>query len=252
MHDKNHHDTVRREFKKQAQEWLKRQDNLADFAEGLAFSTQDHVLDVATGTAIFARAIAPHVKRAFGCDISYPMLEQAQGFSVPNLYLSISAAEHLPYPDNKFDAVISRYALHHWLQPQTVLAEMYRVCHANGRIVLTDIVAPEEPELAESYNQIERMRDPSHTHAISFKYLQTLIQVSGFAIVTTDVNQGSEIDVEAWFSLANTPNTVRQQVLMQFEAELDGSTKTGLFPYTRDGKLKMKTDVVTVIGIKNN
>ena len=247
---KDQHDTVRREFKKQAQEWLKRQDNLADFAAGLEFSAEDRVLDVSTGTAIFARAVAPHIEYAFGCDISYHMLEQAQAFGVPNLHVNVSAAEYLPYPDSSFDAVISRYALHHWLEPGAVLAEMYRVCRAGGRIILTDIVAPEEPELAEPYNQIERLRDPSHTNAVSFTQLQTLIQAAGFEVAATDVNQGSEMDVEAWFNLANTPEDVRQQVLARFEAELNGGTKTGLFPYMRDGKLKTRTDVATVIGMK--
>ena len=51
-------------------------------------------------------------------------------------------AYHLRYADGGFSIVVTRYSLHHLLDPQAALREMVRVCAPGGRIVVVDAYAP--------------------------------------------------------------------------------------------------------------
>jgi len=70
--------------------------------------------------------------------------------------------------------VVTRYSLHHLLDPLSALREMARVCVADGRIVVVDAYAPSDPAQAYAYNRVERLRDPSHARALSLTELKGL------------------------------------------------------------------------------
>jgi SAM-dependent methyltransferase len=103
----------------------------------------EHVLDVGTGTGIVARLAAPNVAplgTVTGLDASTDMLSVArsrafeQGLSIE---WQEGQAEALPYPDQRFDLVLSQFALMFFADRQTALAEMRRVLVAGGRLVLS-------------------------------------------------------------------------------------------------------------------
>ena len=73
--------------------------------------------------------------------------------------------------------VITRYSFHHFLDPQAVMQEMYRVCNPGGIILIADVALPKENIAA--YNQMEKLRDPSHTQALSFDDFEQLFSQSG-------------------------------------------------------------------------
>jgi SAM-dependent methyltransferase len=87
----------------------------------------------------------------------------------------------LPYPDGSFSIVVSRYALHHLLDPEAALREMVRVCASGGRIVVVDAYASENPTKAAAYNRLEKLRDPSHARALSLAELIELFSCVGLA-----------------------------------------------------------------------
>lgn len=76
--------------------------------------------------------------------------------------------------------VVSRYAFHHVRDPREVLAEMARVCASGGRVVVIDS-AP-APHQAEAFNAAERMRDPSHTYALTQQALRQLALDAGLKV----------------------------------------------------------------------
>jgi ubiquinone/menaquinone biosynthesis C-methylase UbiE len=70
------------------------------------------------------------------------MLEQAQSLAqkrgLTNIYWQKGDIELLPFTDDSFSIVLSRYAFHHFLNPDLVLSEMVRVCRPGGRILIAD------------------------------------------------------------------------------------------------------------------
>jgi SAM-dependent methyltransferase len=103
----------------------------------------EDVLDVGTGTGIVARLAAPNVAplgTVTGLDASPGMLSVAQARALEE-GLSIEwqegQAEALPYPDQRFDLVLSQFALMFFADRRTGLAEMRRVLVAGGRLVLS-------------------------------------------------------------------------------------------------------------------
>jgi ubiquinone/menaquinone biosynthesis C-methylase UbiE len=103
----------------------------------------EHVLDVGTGTGIVARLAAPNVAPGgtiTAIDASPDMLSVARARALEE-GLSIEwqegQAEALPYSDQRFDLVLSQFALMFFADRQTALAEMQRVLVPGGRMVLS-------------------------------------------------------------------------------------------------------------------
>jgi ubiquinone/menaquinone biosynthesis C-methylase UbiE len=70
--------------------------------------------------------------------------------------------------------VITRYSFHHFIEPEKVLAEMYRVCKPNGKILIADVVLPKDK--VENFDVMERLRDNSHTKALTFEQFDHLLE----------------------------------------------------------------------------
>jgi len=85
----------------------------------------------------------------------------------------------LPFPDHAFSVVVSRFAFHHFPDPLAVLREMARVVTRPGRIVVADVAASDDPRKADALNAMERLRDPSHTRALSLVELRGLFAQAG-------------------------------------------------------------------------
>ena len=84
------------------------------------------VLDVGTGTGLFAEAFAQNGLKVSGVDVNPEMLPAAQGF-VPEGDFRLSTAESLPFPDGSFDLVFLGQVLHETDDPAKALREARRV-----------------------------------------------------------------------------------------------------------------------------
>jgi ubiquinone/menaquinone biosynthesis C-methylase UbiE len=146
------------------------------------------VLDVACGPGIVACALAPHVAHVTGVDLTPAMIEQARArqekSGLTNLAWQVGNAAALPFADASFDRVVTRYSLHHMPDPLAVVREMARVCKPGGRIVVID--ATPAPECQAAYDEMETLRDPSHTSALTPKQLQDIGRVLKMPEVARD------------------------------------------------------------------
>ncbi len=133
-----------------------------DCGGGGAVSCADAVLDVACGGGIVVCAFAPHVKRATGIDMTPAMLDRARQHAAEkgadNVGWDRGDVTALPYQDGTFNIVVTRFSMHHFLDPLGVLREMVRVCAPGGRVVVVDMYASDDPTKAAEWNRAEKLR----------------------------------------------------------------------------------------------
>jgi ubiquinone/menaquinone biosynthesis C-methylase UbiE len=148
-------------------------------------TADDDVLDVASGPGILACACAKIARSATGIDITPAMIERAKNLqareNLENLTWHVGDVRSLPFGNDRFSVVMSRYAFHHLIDPLDVLVEMKRVCKPPGTIVVIDMAAPADPKQSRALNEMERLRDPSHVCALSARELAELFARAGLA-----------------------------------------------------------------------
>lgn len=144
-------------------------------------SEADEVLDVACGPGLVACEFARHAAHVTGLDITPGMIEQARKRQLEqkleNLSFAVGSAVSLPYRDNSFSLVITRYSFHHLLCVEDALAEMIRVCRPGGTVLVADVAV--EADKSQAYDRLEILRDPSHAHALTDGEFAELFAKSG-------------------------------------------------------------------------
>src|SRR5213079_2181339 len=97
-------------------------------------------------------------------------------------------------------AVFCRFVVHHLADPAPALRELRRVCRAEGRVVVADLVALDDA-VAAAHNALERARDPSHTTALTEGALLGAVTNAGLAVRDIDrIDRALELD--AWLDRA--------------------------------------------------
>ena len=143
----------------------------------------DTALDVACGGGLVVCALAPHVRHATGIDMTPAMLDRARQLATEkrtgNVTWDRGDVGRLPYGDGTFDIVVTRFSMHHFLDPLHVLREMVRVCAPDGRVVVIDMYASDDPAKAAEWNRAEKLRDPSHVRCLTLPELKGLFGSAG-------------------------------------------------------------------------
>lgn len=141
-------------------------DRQAAFRALVQAGADDVVLDVCCGPGGLALDFAPYVAHVTGVDLTPAMLEQARAACrYENVAWREGDIYALPFEEGAFSLVVSSAAFHHLTDPRAAFAELARVCRPGGRIAVRD-VTPEAGKSA-AYDRMERLRDPSHTHALT-------------------------------------------------------------------------------------
>ncbi len=228
-------------------------------AEGLAWMLKDlpvspdaEALDIATGTGEFARALAPHVAKVVGLDATDAMIERGRTFieqaGIENISFEKGLVQELPFEDETFDIVSSRYAFHHFADPKPVISEMARVCKTGGHLIIVDIVVPDESAAAQ-YQYYEWLCDPSHTRCLGSEEFQSYFQLFGMEIVSARPRVLAE-ELHEWMDFSLTQKERREEILRAVSAELAGGPKTGLSPREEDSVLVFQQLDLSIVGKK--
>lgn len=85
------------------------------------------VLDIGTGSGIFAEAFAGRGLQVTGVDVQEPMLEAARRY-VPGARFERAVSEALPFSDGSFDLCFMGLVLHETSEPLRAIQEAYRAC----------------------------------------------------------------------------------------------------------------------------
>ncbi len=254
------HKRIKREFAKQASDFgklgltLARADYLRWMVENLPLRRNDEVLDVAAGTGHLSRAIAPRVRCVTAFDLTPEMLGEARRAAeqegLANIAFTEGDAERLPYGDDSFDVVVTRFAVHHFEAPVAQVRQMARVCKPGGQVALIDQTSPDHPGRAASYNRIERLRDPSHVRALASAELVGLLHGAALELAHSDSRE-IEVNVESWLELTKTLPPTAEAIRRELDREIGGSGETGMRPFRRDGDLFFTQTWQIVVGRKH-
>ena len=188
MNDTTHQERILDQFTRQATPFstansITDANALRMIVEAAAPKPGDTVLDVACGGGIVVCAFAPHVRHATGIDMTPAMLDRARQLAtekgVQNVTWERGDVGRLLYADGTFDIVVTRFSMHHFLDPLGVLCEMVRVCAQDGRVVVVDMYASDDPAKAAEWNRAEKLRDPSHVRCLTLPELKGLFRTVG-------------------------------------------------------------------------
>jgi SAM-dependent methyltransferase len=90
------------------------------------------VLDIGCGQSPYRYLLNQSVTEYKGIDVV-----EASSFDYANNDIILFNGEHIPFPDNIFDAVICTEVLEHVYNYQTLVDEMYRVCKPSAKLIIT-------------------------------------------------------------------------------------------------------------------
>jgi ubiquinone/menaquinone biosynthesis C-methylase UbiE len=172
---------------------------------------RSRALDVACGPGIVVEALARDAAEVVGCDITPQMLAKAEqrctAAGLKNVRFVPGRAEALPFHDAEFDVVVSRSALHHFLDPAATLREMARVLKPGGRMVTVDVMASESSVEAALHNALEILRDPSHVRMLPRTELHRHLENAGLRVesCTRWVNHR---EAGEWLKITNAPERI--------------------------------------------
>jgi ubiquinone/menaquinone biosynthesis C-methylase UbiE len=234
-------DVVRREFEKQASNFeaagsLFRDSSILDWiATHVEVPPGSTILDVAGGTGQLGRHLARSGGSAVIADLTDAMLDAGlravQEEGRDDVAFVRGDATSLPFPDRQFDVVVSRFALHHMDDPGAAIAEMARVCRPEGTVTVIDMVSG-----GARHDELERLRDPSHTRALPEEELRSLLTDAGRE-PKREAEWEQTMPVEHWLEQARTPDEGREQIRSALEGEAGGGETTGLRATRADGDL---------------
>ena len=207
--------------------------------QALRLSSRDKVLDVACGPGLLACEFARVAGQVTGIDLTPAMIDEARRrqatMNLTNLNWHLGEAVSLPFDDRSFDVVTTRYSFHHFTDPAAVLDQMIRVCRRPGKILIVDVALEEGNQPA--YDRMERRRDPSHTHALTYREWDELFSRVLAAAPRQAFNYGVDVDVENLLA-SSFPEQGGAEAFRRMVLEDVGINALGIQAKESDGNLR--------------
>jgi SAM-dependent methyltransferase len=210
----------------------------------------DTVLDVGCGTGIVGCEYAKLVNHVTGIDLTPAMIEQAKILQrekkLNNIDWRTGDVSRLPFSDNSFSIVVTRYSFHHIHNPKVVLEEMKRVCKPGGKILVTNVTPNTDKKNA--YNHVEKLRDPSHTEALTIEELRTMMESIECINIRIE-NHDLEMDLETILQSSFLKPGDKDKIVQLFKQDL-AENHLGMRSYLINDKIHFYFPVSMIIGTK--
>ena len=190
-----------------------------------------------------------------GIDLTPAMLAQAKKLQkqkglLNNTWRIGDITKRLPFANDSFSIVITRYSFHHLLDPLHVLREMKRVCDSvnDGRVAIVDIAL--DPMKVKAFNQMEKIRDPSHICALTFDELKRMMEEDGLTNIRTGHYEVShQLNEHLQTSFPVNPEDINK--IRKIFSEDMGKDNLGLkIRFDAENSIQFCTPIVIMIGEK--
>ncbi len=248
IESKTHNHLVNEQFGSQAEMYL----TSSVHAFGKEFSEVENlvqqfdnpcVLDLGSGAGHISFYTAPFAQQVTAYDLSDDMLktvaDSAKQKNLNNITTVKGIAESLPFADDHFDVVISRFSAHHWQDVPLALYEMRRVCKPSGKVMIIDIMAPANPLCDTFLQTVEMLRDNSHVRDYSSNEWQQMFDQAGFNVNQTQTHK-LKLEFNSWIARMRTPKlyvtairelqqNIGQEVKSYYDIQANGTFTTDVF-----------------------
>jgi SAM-dependent methyltransferase len=114
-----------------------------------------------------------------------------------------------------FDGALSRYVLHHVVEPARFLARQFELLKPGGVLVVCDHLTDPNPAIAQHHNAIEVARDKTHTRNLTGGQLVDLFATIGLKSIQL-TEEKFVLDFDEWFDRgtpAQSKDVVRDLLL---------------------------------------
>jgi len=251
----DHERIVLDQFSRQAEEFREFAEMPGQPRDMVLAATQvgagDSVLDVACGPGVTTCDLAEVAGRAIGIDVTPAMIEQAKELQrkkkLSNVTWHVGSVPPLPFDDETFSLVFTRYSFHHFPDPSAVLKEMVRVCSATGTIVVVDVFMT-TTEQANAYNHLEKLRDPSHVRALQLAEFEALFLAAGLA-APRKLFYKQPMSLELLLR-GSFPNPGDAEQVRQIVVEDEGKDQLGLAIHRTGGDIHFAYPIAVFVGRK--
>jgi SAM-dependent methyltransferase len=228
--------------------------NLEGLKEILKLSNpqkDDTVLDVACGEGVVTFEYASLVKHVTGIDVDPKMIAQAKiaqkEKKLENIKWEIRDASILPFQDDEFSIVVTRYSMHHMIDPNTVLKEMNRVCQPGGKILVVDVTPNKDKK--ENYNLVEKLLDPSHVEALTLEELKEMMHNLGLINIHVE-RYDLKLDLEMRLQSSYAKSEDGKKILQLYEQDLT-EDDLGMKTHLVNGQINLIIPVSIIVGSKS-
>jgi SAM-dependent methyltransferase len=219
-----------------------RGEDLLQLVEMVKGRSGARVLDLGCGGGHVSFNVAPEVGEVVAYDLSEEMLAavaaEARRRGLANIRIERGAVEQLPFPDQSFDVVATRYSAHHWGDLQAALREARRVLKPGGRAVFMDSITPGRPLLDTFLQSIELLRDPSHVRNYSRAEWQQAVVDAGFELGGL-TQRRLPLAFGAWVERMGTPE-LHVRAIRSLQARMSAEV-TAHFEIREDGSFTLDT-----------
>ncbi len=174
-------------------------------------------LDVGTGSGPVARLAAARGATVVGLDVRRGEAEVSRPPWRHNLFSCSGDTLELPLRTGSFNAVASRYALHHVSVPERAMEEIGRVLAPEGLAGILDFVSPSRGEAGDFLHTAHDIRDgEGEVRYPDARRWRELFQEGGLLLVRVEARL-VPCDVETWIRHGDGDEETLSQLKEHFE-----------------------------------
>ena len=246
MTTRSHHDNVEKQFGSQANAYLASAvhasgRDLQRLGERLLAFPQARVLDMGCGAGHASFVAAQYAAYHLSSQMLDVATDAAKDRGLENIATRQGYAESLPFEDNVFDVVISRYSAHHWHDVGRALREVNRVLKPGGVLIVMDVMSPGHPVRDIWLQTVEALRDTSHVRNYSSGEWLSLINDANL-IADTLLTDRLPLEFSSWVARMRTPAALSDAIRV-YQQSASAEVKA-YFALQEDGSFTSDTIMV--------
>jgi SAM-dependent methyltransferase len=200
-----------------------------------ALAPDSRVLDAGCGPGLVSAAFLEAGHRVLGVDLSSEMIARAEArcarFGARASFLRQSVFDPIAAG---FDAVVSRFVVHHVSDPAAFLRRQAELLRPGGILLVCDHTSDPDPDRARWHAQVERLRDRTHVRNPTAGELVDLLGRAGLQRIAL-VEEPFELDFDEWFD-RGTPAAPKDEVRALL---LSGPGARGFQPFQPGERVRM-------------